>query len=137
MRFLSLPDEHIIKWAELAGVVEPVPPGQKRFPPLSARFAPVSRSGVIGMFGLGTRTPEEADGPLGGSDEGGGGRPLAELGVIVGAGFMRWKAVRSCVHAPKFAGRARPCATPGVVLGLLKLHEGARACVREARRAAA
>ena len=54
-----------------------------------------------------------------------------------GAGFMRWKAVRSCVHAPKFAGRARPCATPGVVLGLLKLHEGARACVREARRAAA
>ena len=26
---------------------------------------------------------EEADGPLGGSDEGGGGRPLAELGVIV------------------------------------------------------
>ena len=44
-----------------------------------------------------------------------------------GAGFMRWKAVRSCVHAPKFAGRARPCATPGAVLGLLKLHEGARA----------
>jgi surfactin synthase thioesterase subunit len=55
VRFASQTDEQMIQWAELAGVL---PPAAVRGPVrISPLFAPVSRSGVIGMFGVGVRQP--------------------------------------------------------------------------------
>ena len=51
--FHGLDDEGTIAWAENAGVL---PPAAERGPvKINARFGPVSRAGVIGMHGVGTK----------------------------------------------------------------------------------
>lgn len=77
VEFVNYTDEEVIAWAEAIGVLAPA--AERRGLKLSPQFAPVSRAGVIGMFGVGCRRLEAE--PTGRTDGKGPVRPKREADV--------------------------------------------------------
>jgi len=59
-KFYKASDEETIAWAEAGGVLAPA--AERRGVKVNARFGPVSRAGVVGMFGVGSQFEENASG---------------------------------------------------------------------------